>query len=109
MAGIIYGGLSSRFWLYRKNVICQDFQLNMFIEDADMKVDKNYKAQDAAEKVPFYSWECITLELNNGRTMDLVIEDEDEMMKFIKYLIWKLETINNCVNSGVKIKEALIK
>ena len=74
-----------------------------------MKVDKSYKAPNGAEKVPFYSWECITLELNNGRTLDLVIKDENDMMKFIKYLVWKLETINNCVNTGAKLKEALIK
>lgn len=74
-----------------------------------MKVDKNYKPQSKAEKVPFYSWECITLEVNNGRTLDLVIKDEDDMMKFIKYLIWRLETINNHIKSGVKLKEALIK
>ena len=39
--GFIYGGLSSRFWLLRKH-------LNL-VEDV--------------KKMPFYSWECLTIEL----------------------------------------------
>lgn len=106
--GIIFGGISSRFWLYRKHIISQDFQQNLYVDTTERQVTKNYKGQKQV-KMPFYSWECITLELNNGRTMDLVIHDENDMMKFIKYLIFKLETINNTVQTGSKLKEVLVK
>lgn len=50
--GFIYGGFNCRFWMVRKHVI--------------LKVGKE------CENLPFYNWECISLELNH-RTIDLVI------------------------------------
>jgi len=58
---------------------------------------------------PFLCWECLTIELANGRTIDLVIKDEKDMMKLIKYLIWKLDTINNQTKNSSKVIEALAK
>ena len=109
--GIIYGGMSSRFWLYRKHIIYLDSQYdNAIIDDNDdsHQVNVNYKPPKQQTKVPFFSWECITLELP-GRNIDLVIKDENDMMKFIKYLIWKLDMINNKKQSGAKVMEELRK
>lgn len=60
-------------------------------------------------ELPFYAWECITLELSNGRTIDLVIKNEDDMMKFIKYLIFKLDLYNNWKGLSTKVQETLSK
>lgn len=70
---------------------------------------KDYKTPKQSDEALFFSWECITLELKNGRTIDLVIKDEKEMMRFIKFLILKLKTVDNKVETNVKVKEALIK
>ena len=43
ISGIIYGGLSSRFWMLRKHLI-----------------STNVKHVQAG-KAPFYSWQCLTL------------------------------------------------
>jgi hypothetical protein len=91
--GILYGGISSRFWLYRKEIIYQDCQFGSMVE-TDLSVHKNYKLPKDDPKAPFVCWECITLELANGRTIDLVIKNEADMMNFIKYLLWRLLSIN---------------
>lgn len=50
--------------------------------------------------LPFYTWQCISLQLK-GRDVDLIIKDEEQMMIFIKYLIFKLKTIDGQRNSAV--------
>lgn len=52
--GIILGGLSSRFWMLRKQI--------------------NHMNVDELESLPFYSWQCITLQLKR-RDIDLVIKE----------------------------------
>jgi len=42
--GIIYGGLSSRFWIFRKH-----------INSMDRKLTENEK------NFPFFPWECLTI------------------------------------------------
>lgn len=39
----------------------------------------------------------------------MVIKDEKDMMKLLKYLIWKLNTINNQVNNNNKVIDLLAK
>lgn len=39
----------------------------------------------------------------------MVIKDEKDMMKLLKYLIWKLNTINNHVNNNSKVVDLLAK
>lgn len=73
ITGFIYGGFSSRFWMLRKHINSMD-RLNI-------------------EKLPFFSWECISLEIKN-RKIDLVIQDMYQMNLLLKYLIYKLETID---------------
>jgi hypothetical protein len=80
--GIIYGGISSRFWMLRKHF-------------ASMK-------QETLEDLPFYSWQCLTLQLSN-RDVDLVIQDEDQLNTFLKYIIIRIKTLNGDRDSAVKI------
>jgi len=66
---IMYGGFSSRFWMLRKDII---------------STPKN-----KLHKIPFYSWECLTL-CTNSRQIDLVIKDEKEMDKVLRFLIYSM-------------------
>ena len=49
--------------------------------------------------LPFYSWQCISLELKD-RCVDLVIKNEHNMDMFIRFLILSLNTIDGCKNSA---------
>ena len=49
-------------------------------------------------EIPFFSWECITIHLNN-RDVNLVIKDEQQMKIFILFLILKLNTFDGQANS----------
>lgn len=42
--GFIYGGITSRFWIFRKHILSMDKK--------DSMEDKNF---------PFFPWECITI------------------------------------------------
>jgi hypothetical protein len=35
---------------------------------------------------PFFAWQCITLQFET-RNLDFVIKDNDEMMRFIQFLV----------------------
>ena len=52
---IMFGGLSSRFWMLRKHI--------------------NLMEPEELKKLPFYSWNCLTLCLPY-KDVDLVIKDE---------------------------------
>ena len=54
------------------------------------------------KKLPFYSWNCLTLCLEH-RDIDLVIMDEGEMEKVLKFLVFKLRTIDGVTGSAEKI------
>ena len=45
------------------------------------------------EKVPFYSWECITIVIA-GREIDLVIKNEACMSVFLKFLVYSMKTVD---------------
>lgn len=51
---ILFGGVSSRFWMLRKHI--------------------NMLDDEQLANLPFYSWQCITLQLKH-RDVDLVIRD----------------------------------
>ena len=55
--GFVYGGSCSRFWMFRKHFSSLS------------------QAYYMTQKVPFYPWECITLQMN-GRDVYLVIKNE---------------------------------
>lgn len=58
----MYGGLSSRFWTLRKHI--------------------NLMNKKDLEKIPFYSWNCLTLCFKD-RDIDLIIKNEADMQLFI--------------------------
>jgi hypothetical protein len=59
-------------------------------------------------QVPFYPWECLTLQLPD-RDVYLVIKKEDLMMKFLVLLIHELKTINGDRGSWTGVHEALCR
>jgi len=78
--GIVYGGFSSRFWIFRKHI--------------------NSMAKTENGEMPFYAWECVTLILNKGREIDLVIVNETRMMQFLKLISYKINSYNGNKNSA---------
>ena len=89
--GILFGGTSSRFWMLRKH-LCS----------------LNLKDHKLGNKIPFYSWNCITLLLKH-RDVDLVIKDEKHMSRLLKYLIFHMNTVDGNRNSAQGIYDKLIK
>lgn len=82
--GIIFSGLTSRFWMLRKHV-------------------NSLRTQSELDRLPFYSWDCITLQLPH-RDIDLVIPCEHHMRVLLTFLVYSLKTIDG--NRG-SAKEAL--
>lgn len=80
--GILYGGTSSRFWMLRKHLCSLNLQ-----EHRDGK------------RIPFYSWNCLTL-LMKHRDVDLVIPNEKHMDRFLKFLIFNMNTVDGNKNSA---------
>ena len=56
--------------------------------------------------LPFYSWNCITIN-TKSRDIDLVIRNEEHMMKLIRFLILVTTTVDGRKNTGTKILETL--
>lgn len=65
---------------------------------------KHFNNTDKEEmnKLPFYSWNCITLQMKH-RDVDLVIRNESDMEKVIKFLIYNLKTVDGAKNSALKL------
>ena len=63
---------------------------------------KSQSKDNQAKKadMPFYAWQCISIQLKE-RTIDLVIESEQEMMNLIKVLVYKLDIIDGNAHSGI--------
>lgn len=82
----VVGGFSSRFWVVRKHI--------------------NSMSREDLKKVPFYSWNCITLKIGR-RDIDLVIKNEKHMSIFQKFLIYSLNTLNGIKNSALPMIQQL--
>ena len=54
ITGLVFGGTTSRFWLYRKHFSCLPFS--------------------KLQNLPFHAWDCLTLQ-TKARDIDLVIPD----------------------------------
>lgn len=87
--GIVYGGRSSRFWIFRKHMIS--------MEPECMRCDS--QKVGAACAFPFFAWQCITLQIS-GRSVDLVIKDDRDMNVFLRFLVQALNTVDGYVNSA---------
>ena len=62
-----------------------------------------------ANKMPFYAWECLTLNLDNGREVNIVIKNQACMTAFIMLLIYEMKSVDGKKNSGSKIIDTLLK
>ena len=89
--GIVFGGTSSRFWIYRKHKCSLDFNL--------IKNDTLSTKKARRTSLPFYSWQCISLYLKD-RSVDLVIKNEKNMDLFIRFLVMSLNTIDGNKDSA---------
>ena len=49
--------------------------------------------------MPFYAWECITIQTKKGQ-VDLVIKDLNAIDDLIKYLVYKMKTIDGNVGTS---------
>ena len=72
--GIMYGGISSRYWMLRKHINSLEI------------------AKMADEDMPFYAWQCISLNLAH-RDVDLVIKDDKDMIDFVTLIAHHMYTI----------------
>lgn len=88
--GIIFGGLSTRFWLSRKH----------------MNSDYAYMAKN--RRPAFYSWECVTL-LLPMREIDLVVQREEDMDDLLEVLVDALDTVDGGRGTAEIIKAAVQK
>ena len=88
--GIVFGGISSRFWMLRKH-LCS----------------LNLKEHRKGDKIPFLSWNCLTLMLKH-RDVDLVIKNEKHMDRFLKFLIFNMNTVDGNKDSAKGIYEKLV-
>ena len=59
--------------------------------------------------MPFFAWECLTINLDNGKEVNIVIKNEACMTAFIMLLLYEMKSVDGKQNSGVKIIEALLK
>ena len=66
-------------------------------------MDTPYQNKDF---MPFFAWQCLTISLAH-RDVDIVIKDEREQNNLVKYLIYKLDTIDGKAGSARPILEIL--
>ena len=79
ISGFVFGGITSRFWGMRKHI--------------------NSISGKELDKLPFYCWECVSLE-GKLRNVDLIIQEQDKMDMFLKFLIYQLKTYNGVTGSS---------
>jgi len=65
---------------------------------------KHFNSSNVQEMkyAPFYSWECLTLELGN-RDLDLVIRSEKHMKFILKFLIQSIRTMDGRRGTADKV------
>ena len=64
-------------------------------------IDQSFYTND---HVPFYAWQCVTLELKH-RDVDLVIKDDKDMDDFLMVLIEAMETVDGNRGSYKVVEE----
>ena len=82
ITGFVFGGFSSRFWILRKHINSMD--------------------KDEQKRLPFFSWNCITIK-TRLRDIDLVIKDDLQMKMFIKFLVYSINTLDGNKNSALNL------
>lgn len=97
-----YGALSATFYQYREDIFkgIKAKNTKIFEKKSGLRSDvdsfeeqeeelsllkKFTKKTSASSKTPpFYSWQCVTLYLDN-KTIDFVIEDMDDLFAFLNF------------------------
>lgn len=51
----------------------------------------------------FHAWDCITISVKGQSDIFLIITNQDKMMNLIKFLIYKLETIDGQRGTAAKL------
>lgn len=87
---ITFGGMSSRFWVLRKHI---------------SYMPKGYLT---SRSMPFFAWQCISLTLSH-REVDIVIKEEKDQNNFVKYILYKMRTIDGRAGSADKILKLMEK
>lgn len=59
--------------------------------------------------IPFYGWECLSLELKNRGDVYILIQNEKVMADFLKLLIFELKSADGNAGTALKKREALLK
>ena len=63
---------------------------------------------NSLKDTPFFSWNCLTICLDN-RDIDIVVKSESDMEKILKFLIYSLKTVDGNKGSGLKLLELMRK
>ena len=87
---IVYGGINSRFWLFRK-------YLNQIST-------KDYKEED--KNIPFYAWQCISIQCKD-RCVDLIIKKESKMMMLINYINYRIRSVDGTRGTAIGMANRL--
>ena len=74
VTAFVLGGSTSRWWMMRKHI-------NLMTK------------KEMNEKMPFYSWQCLTLEMPKNDVY-LVIKSEERMVQLLKLLIYELNIVD---------------
>jgi hypothetical protein len=70
------------------------------------RVHTNLVKRDKLHLLPFHSWNCITLQIND-KTLNLVIKDEKKMALLLKFLIYSLRTVDGRRSSADKLLQSI--
>ena len=87
---ITFGGMSSRFWVLRKHISYMP------------------KAYLTAKSMPFFAWQCISLTLAH-REVDIVVKDDKDQNNLVKYILYKMRTIDGRAGSADQILKQMEK
>ena len=60
-------------------------------------------------KIPFYGWECLSLQLKNRGDVYFLIQNEKTMADFLKLLIFELKSLDGNAGSALKKRKAILK
>ena len=71
----VYGPFTSRFWMMRKHICLSSIR-------------------ELSYKMTFHAWDCITISVKGQSDIFLIITNQEKMFMLIKFLIYKLETVD---------------
>lgn len=59
--------------------------------------------------LPYYAWECITLNMQENFHLELAIQNQKAMDQFLLYLIKELNTVDGKRGSAEATKDEMVK